>query len=113
MFYKITAVILLALGPQFFAGNPAIAGEHPCQGAAERGLASVGLSSNDLNTSHWAERIGAGLTAGGEGWVVGYELWTKPRTCEQGYLVVNLTRNCHLRQVYARDGCEVAGAPSF
>ena len=113
MFRKIITAIPVIFASGILATSPAGAGSHPCREAAVRGLATVGLSPQDLRSVQWTERLGAGLSGDGEGWVTGYSLWTKPKACSEGYLVVDLTRNCHLRQVYARDGCRIEGGARF
>lgn len=91
----------------------ATAYEQPCKAKGEQGLASLGLGSDDLKSVQWEERIGAGFSADGEGWVTGYNLWARPKSCERGYVVVEMTRSCYIRQIYSRGGCTIAGAQQY
>ena len=42
-----------------------------------------------------------------------YNAWIRLRSCGQGYLVVNLTRYCHVKQSYTRGDCQAGGVPSY
>ncbi len=41
--------------------------------------------------------------------VVGYNAWVRLKSCERGYVVVDLSRHGFVRQIYGYDGCMPAG----
>ena len=42
-----------------------------------------------------------------------YDAWVRLESCDQGYLVVTMTRYCHVKQSYTRGDCQVAGVDSY
>ncbi len=43
----------------------------------------------------------------------GVTAWVRFKSCKKGYLVINMTRNCHVRQAYTRGQCRIPGVKSF
>ncbi len=44
--------------------------------------------------------------------VIAIDAYVKFHSCK-GSLVINMNRDCHVRQVYTRDECEVPGIPNY
>ncbi len=44
--------------------------------------------------------------------VVGVDAWVRFKSCK-GYLVIDMTRHCQVRQAYTRGQCRVPGVKSF
>ncbi len=45
--------------------------------------------------------------------VVGVDAWVRFKSCKKGYMVINMTRYCHVRQAYTRGQCRIPGVKSF
>ena len=44
--------------------------------------------------------------------VVGVDAWVRFKSCK-GYLVIDMTNHCHVRQAYTRGQCRLPGVKSF
>lgn len=42
-----------------------------------------------------------------------YDGWIRLRSCDKGYLVIQLTRGCTVMQSYSRDDCRLEGVPAY
>jgi hypothetical protein len=106
-------MIVLGLGAGlglFAAAGSAEAQDNPCQGKAEHRLQEYGLTMSDLNDVEWiAQRSGRRQ----EGPVVSYHMWSTPKSCADGNLVIDMTDGCYITTVYTQGGCSVEGVASY
>lgn len=42
-----------------------------------------------------------------------YDAWVRLESCDRGYLVITMTRYCHVTQSYTRGDCQVNGVPAY
>lgn len=42
-----------------------------------------------------------------------YDAWVRLRSCGKGYLVIQLTRGCAVKQSYSRGDCRLDGVPAY
>jgi hypothetical protein len=92
------------------ASGSARAQDNPCQGTAEHRLQEYGLTLGDLTNVEWmAQRSGFRQ----EGPIVSYNMWSQPKTCGTGNLVIAMTSGCYITTVYTQGGCTVKGVPSY
>jgi hypothetical protein len=84
--------------------------ENPCHGVAEHRLQEYGLTVSDLTDIEWiAQRSGLQH----DGPVVSYHMWSLPKSCGSGNLVIDMTGGCYITTVYTQGGCTVKGVPSY
>jgi hypothetical protein len=90
------------------AASPVLALD--CQEAAERELNRLGLTSDDIASIRYVERLNP--TDQGPD-VLGVRAWVRLKSCSDGYLVVDMTRSCFVRQSYTRGDCRRAGVTAY
>jgi hypothetical protein len=110
---KTAKMTMLCLGTAFglvAASGPVWAQNNPCQGMAEHRLQEYGLTMNDLTNVEWiAQRSGFHQ----DGPIVSYHMWSQPKTCGTGNLVIDMNGACYITTVYTQGGCSVKGIPSY
>ena len=82
------------------AASPALALD--CHESAERELNRLGLTGDDIASIHYVEKLNP--TEQGPD-VLGVRAWVRLKSCSGGYLVVDMTRSCFVRQSYTRREC--------
>ncbi len=106
-------MMLLGLGAALglvMAAGSAEAQDNPCQGKAEHRLQEYGLTMGDLNDVEWImQRSGRRQ----DGPVVSYHMWSTPKSCAGGNLVIDMTSGCHILTVYTQGDCSVKGVASY
>jgi hypothetical protein len=110
---KIDKITMLCLGTAFAlfaATGPVGAQDNPCQETAEHRLQEYGLTIGDLTNIEWMT-LRTGYQA--EGPIVSYHMWSQPKTCGTGNLVIDMTVGCYITTVYTQGGCAVKGVPSY
>jgi hypothetical protein len=45
--------------------------------------------------------------------VLGVRAWLRLKSCPEGYLVVDMTRSCFVRQSYTRGACHWQGVTAY
>jgi hypothetical protein len=106
-------VMLLGLGAVFglfAAAGSAVAQDNPCQERAEYRLQEYGLTMSDLNNVEWIMQR-SGLQHDGP--VVSYHMWSTPKSCSGGNLVIDMNAGCDVMTVYTQGGCTVKGVASY
>jgi len=84
--------------------------ESPCRGVVEHRLQEYGLTMGDLTEIEWiAQRSGRQH----QGPVVSYHMWSLPKSCTSGNLVIDMNAACYIATVYTQGGCTVKGIPSY
>jgi len=106
-------MMILGLGAGFglfAAAGSAVAQDNPCQARAEHRLQEYGLTMSDLNNVEWImQRSGRQQ----DGPVVSYHMWSTPKSCSDGNLVIDMNAGCDVMTVYTQGGCTVKGIASY
>ncbi|GAB4374399.1 MAG: hypothetical protein Kow00114_36960 [Kiloniellaceae bacterium] len=100
-----TLAILLAA-----ALPPAPAAALDCRRQAEEELARLGLGAAEIGSVRYVERYNPSETGPD---VLGVRAWVRVRACSSGYLVIDMTRSCFVRQSYTRGGCRLDGVTAY
>ena len=101
------AATLAALIVYTAAALPAAA-QQPCRDDAEQELAKLGVAAEDL------DKIVIGKNRSrrdGESYLVGYSAWSYLKTCD-GAVVIDLSKECWVQQIYTRGACRLDGVRS-
>jgi hypothetical protein len=82
---------------------------HQCAETTARGVSAAGLSGKEVQSLFYTEQVvdadeGPGL--------IGYLAWMRV-SGQPGYLVVDMNQFCQFRQVYTRDGMQLAGVSAY
>lgn len=88
---------------------PAAALALDCRVNAEKELDRLKLDSADISSIRYVEKYNP--TEQGPD-VLGVRAWVRLKSCS-GYLVIDMTRSCFLRQSYTRGDCRVEGATAY
>ena len=81
-----------------------------CAGKVNAHLASLPLSPDDVQSIRIIERVNIADDYGPE--ILGVDAWVRLNSCS-GWLVINMTPKCYIKQSYTRGDCRVEGLPSF
>ena len=99
--------VLVAL---FASSQSAGAQENACQDTVEHRLREYGLTMSDLTDIEW---IAQGSGRHQDGPIVSYHMWSLPKSCKSGNLVIDMTSGCYITTVYTQGDCKVKGVPSY
>lgn len=93
------------------AASPALAQTFPnCAEWAEAELRSLPFDPDERIVSLRYERI---INRGDQGSeLLGVRAWVRLKSCS-GYLVIDMTRSCFVRQSYTRGNCAVEGVTRY
>ncbi len=97
------AATLLWAGPQGMAADR-------CAAEVRDHLADLPLSQGDVKSVRIMERVNIADDFGPE--IFGVDAWVRLHSCS-GYLVLNMSRGCFLRQAYTRGDCQVEGLSNY
>ena len=78
--------------------------------AAESELQRLGIGADDIAESRYIEKINP--TERGPD-VLGVRAWIRLAACDGGYLVIDMTRSCFVRQSYTRGDCRMDGVTAY
>lgn len=82
-----------------------------CRKEAEEELRRVGITAEEITESRFIEKLNP--TERGPD-VLGVRAWLRLRACgEEGYLVIDMTRSCFVRQSYSRGDCRWPGVTAY
>ena len=81
-----------------------------CAGVVDRHLADLPLTAGDVKQIRIIERTNIADDFGPE--IFGVDAWVRLNSCT-GWLVINMTPACYIRQTYTRGDCRVDGVPSY
>ena len=108
--YRLTAAFALLLMLPAGLATPALAQVSPnCAIAAEAELQRLPLGPDGVTELRYERRINPreqGPT------VIGVRAWVRLNSCS-GYLVIDMTRTCFVRQSYTRGNCAVEGVTRY
>jgi hypothetical protein len=103
------AALLLAfpLAVEAAAAQETAAGS--CHAEVSPALQELGVQANDVHSVQVKRRSGAPNPP--TNYV--YDAWVRLESCDQGYLVITMTRYCHVKQSYTRGDCQVGGVARY
>lgn len=101
------AIVFAAAAPALVPG-PAAALD--CRRQAEEELARLGLGSAETGSVRFVEMYNP-RESGPD--VLGVRAWVRLRACDSGYLVIDMTRTCFVRQSYTRGGCRLDDVTAY
>lgn len=81
-----------------------------CSAAAEGELRRLGLGDGEVASLRYVEKRNP-ARHGPE--VLGVRAWVRPEACGLGYLVIDMTRSCFVRQSYTRGDCRLDGVTAY
>lgn len=102
------AVALATASLQFPAARAADSTR--CAEAVDARLAELSLAAGDVRQIRLIERTNIADDFGPE--IFGVDGWVRLKSCS-GWLVINMTPSCYVKQTYTRGDCRVEGVPSF
>ncbi|WP_420348999.1 hypothetical protein [Pelagibius sp.] len=91
------------------AGQQGIAAER-CSAEVRDHLGELPLAEGDVKSLRIMERVNIADDFGPD--IFGVDAWVRLHSCS-GYLVLNMSRGCFLRQAYTRGDCQVEGLPNY
>jgi len=80
-----------------------------CSGKAEQELSRLALTADDISSIRYVQKPNP--TERGPD-VLGVRAWVRMNSCS-GYLVIDMTRSCFVRQSYTRDDCKLEGVTAY
>jgi hypothetical protein len=81
-----------------------------CREAAEGELQRLGIAAGEIAQIRYIEKLNP--TERGPD-VLGVRAWIRLQACSSGYLVIDMTRSCFVRQSYTRGDCRRAGVTAY
>lgn len=81
-----------------------------CAGKVNAYLASLPLTPDDVKSIRIIEKVNISDDYGPD--ILGVDAWVRLNSCS-GWLVINMTAKCHIKQSYTRGDCRVEGLPSY
>ena len=103
----VAAAALLALGRP--AGAARAVDSQRCADTVADHLAELPLAQGDVKSVRIVERVNLD-DFGPE--IFGVDAWVRLNSCS-GWLVINMTAKCYIRQTYTRGDCRVDGVTSY
>lgn len=100
-------VFAAALAPALVPGSAAAL---DCRRQAEEELARLGLGAAETGSVRFVERYNPSESGPD---VLGVRAWVRLKACDSGYLVIDMTRTCFVRQSYTRSGCRLDGVTAY
>ena len=108
-FRYLLSILLLALGA-IAPGGLQAADSQRCAEKVHRHLASLPLAPGDVKSIRIIERVNIADDFGPE--IFGVDAWVRLHSCS-GWLVINMTPACYIKQTYTRGDCRVEGVPHY
>ena len=81
-----------------------------CAEEVDAHLAALPLAAGDVRQIRLIERTNIADDFGPE--IFGVDGWVRLKSCS-GWLIINMTPSCYIKQTYTRGDCRVEGVPSF
>ena len=81
-----------------------------CESVVDQQLDRLNVDRADIEKLFYTKQYGTGRSD--DTVVVGVDAWVRFKSCK-GYLVIDMTRHCHVRQAYTRGQCRIPGVKSF
>ncbi len=104
---KYLEIVPLSVALTLLFGNLSY-GASSCEAVVTDRISQTDIDQDDVRTIAYTVQ-----RSGGEAALVrGIDAWVSFHSCK-GSLVINMNRECHIKQVYTRGGCQSAGIPSY
>lgn len=101
--------LLLALAALVLLTAPAEALD--CSRKAQAELARLGLGEADIASIRYVQQYNTNRNGPD---VLGVRAWVRLKACgNSGYLVIDMTRTCFVRQSYTRGECRLEGVTAY
>jgi hypothetical protein len=100
--------LMLALAALALLTEPAQALD--CSRKAQEELARLGLGEADITDIRYVQQYNPNETGPD---VLGVRAWVRLKACASGYLVIDMTRSCFVRQSYTRGECRLEGVTAY
>ncbi|MGD1879698.1 MAG: hypothetical protein ACFB13_19625 [Kiloniellaceae bacterium] len=81
-----------------------------CADKVDAHLASLPLKPGEVKSIRIIEQVNIADDFGPA--ILGVDAWVRLNSCT-GWLVVNMTAKCYIRQSYTRGDCRIEGLPSY
>lgn len=81
-----------------------------CREQAQAELQKLGVGAEEIASIRYVEKYNP--TEQGPD-VLGVRAWVRLKACESGFLVVDMTRSCFVRQSYSRGECRREGLTAY
>ena len=81
-----------------------------CADTVDSHLASLPLAPDAVQSIRIIEKVNISDEYGPE--ILGVDAWVRLNSCS-GWLVINMTAKCYVRQSYTRGDCRVEGLPNY
>ena len=108
--YRLLAAPALLLMLATTPGSPALAQVDPqCADATEAELQRLPLGDDTVTSIQYERKLNP-RDQGPE--VIGMRAWVRLQSCT-GYLVIDMTRSCFVRQSYTRGNCVIEGVTQY
>ncbi len=105
-------ILVLASIPLF--GNLAHGGFNrpftQCESVVDEQLDGLNVDRADIEKLFYTRQLR--IARRNDTRVVGVDAWVRFKSCK-GYLVIDMTRHCRVRQSYTRGQCRIPGVKSF
>ncbi len=88
---------------------PAQARALDCRSKSEQELSRLALTADDIPSIRYVEKRNP-TERGPE--ILGVRAWVRLKSCS-GYLVIDMTRSCFVRQSYTRGDCRLEGVTAY
>ena len=100
------SVVTIGFALALTMGAPAEAARKYCEAAVAERLERLNVEPSDIRGISYVQERGGGQDGGR---VVGFSAWVSLKSC-RGSLVIDMSRQCRVRQVYGRGACDLGGA---
>ena len=100
--------LLLAFAALFIFAGPA--GALDCSRETEAELDRLGLGQSDVSSLRYVQKYNPNGTGPD---VLGVRAWVRLKACSSGYLVIDMTRTCFVRQSYTRGACRLEDVTAY
>ena len=104
----LTAVTLALLAELALTAAPAVALD--CRVAAGQEISRLGLTEMDLAEARYVQKHNP-AEKGPD--ILGVRAWLRLKACPSGYLVIDMTRSCFVRQSYTRGDCRLEDVTAY
>ena len=94
------AFVLAASGPAFAAVR--------CEAQIMKALAEASVQESDVRFIKVTRGGGGGKSATNSS----YDAWIRMNSCG-GYVMVSMTRSCHVHSTYTKGDCQFSGLPAY
>lgn len=91
-------------------GDLRAADTEQCARKAKTHLSDLNISEDEVGAMRLIERVRIDDRAGSD--VAGIDAWVRLKSCS-GWLVINMSPSCFIRQSYTRGDCQVEGLSNY